>query len=109
MLAMDTEFIQSFANTFLACPCWTSASELPCMWPVSDVCSCLWPHPFRWYRKNRSEQAVLSNGPQCTEWLQPHLQPSLQDPPLAATADINNPSPSSCPQAWEGLPEAGTH
>lgn len=54
-------------------------------------------------------QAVLSNGPQCTERLQPHLQPSLQDPPLAATADINNPSPSSCPQAWEGLPEAGTH
>lgn len=55
MLAMDTEFIQSFANTFLGCPCWASASELPCMWPVSEVCSCLWPHHFRWYRKNLSE------------------------------------------------------
>lgn len=32
-------------------------------------------------------QAVVGNGPQCTEGLQPRLQPSLQDPPLAATAD----------------------
>lgn len=57
-------------------------------------------------RSDAVNQAEVGNGLQCTEgfssgsisilccpWLQSHLQPSLQDLPLAVTADINNPSP----------------
>lgn len=77
----------------------------------------LWPLPLRWRREEMMRSAglrwAMSSSVQrgsgtdsvaslCWPW-----QSSLQDPSLAATAATGNPSPSSCPQTREDLPETG--